>query len=95
MNKRIKIKEYAVGLTIYQNEHDYYITGYPNQMFTVRQWDSAYDFENFVKKHFDYTDIQFDSETCQFFAYAHTEKQAILLCDNIEEHFTKVREMLN
>lgn len=69
------------------------ITGNASAKYTVRPFDSAYDFEEFVKPKINCKGITFDSESCQFFAYAKTEKRAIKFVKEIEEYFERLRAM--
>lgn len=85
-----------IGLEVNQCEgdKDFTITGNARKSMTVKEFDSAYDFEEFIQEKIPCGDITFDSESCQFFAYAKTEAQAINFVQAIENHFSKVREML-
>ena len=68
------------------------LTGYPNKN-TFRDWDSAYDFEGFVKNVLNISG-DFDSESCQFYVYFDTKQKATAALNKIEKHFKKVGEML-
>ena len=70
------------------------ISGNPKSKMTVKQFESAYDFEEFVEEKIDCTGIGFDSEFCQFFAYAKTKERAVKFAKDIDAYFEKVREML-
>jgi hypothetical protein len=85
-----------IGLEVNQCEgdKDFTITGNARKSMTVKEFDSAYDFEEFVQEKINCKGISFDSEYCQFFAYAKTEAQAIRFVKEIEDYFAKVREML-
>ncbi len=86
-----------IGLTIYKGDYDgaeWTITGNPKQSMTVKQFESAYDFEDFIKEKINCKGIEFDSEYCQFFAYAKTKASAIAFGNRIEKYFEKVRKML-
>ena len=61
---------------------------------TVKEFDSAYDFEEFVQSKINCKGIEFDSEFCQFFAYAKTKARAIKFANDIDKYFAKVRAML-
>jgi hypothetical protein len=74
-------------------EAQWTITGNASVKYTVRPFDSAYDFEEFVKPKINCKGIEFDSESCQFFAYAKTEKRAIKFLKEIEEYFERLRAM--
>ena len=68
------------------------LTGYPNKN-TFRNWDSAYDFESFVKNTLKING-NFDSESCQFYVYFDTKQKATAALNKIEKHFKKVGELL-
>jgi hypothetical protein len=70
------------------------ITGYPRKEFTIREFDSAYEFEDFVKEKIASKDIDFDSEFCQFFAYARSEARAVAYVKLIEGYFQNVSSLL-
>ena len=87
-----------VGVSIYDDKesHDCFsITGNAKKSETVVEFESAYDFEEFVQKHIDCKGIEFDSEFCQFFAYAKTKERALKFVNDIEKHFEKVKKMLD
>ena len=69
------------------------ITGNAKKEYTVRPFDSAYDFEEFIEAKVNCKGITFDSEFCQFFAYAETEERAIEFVKEIEEYFERLRAM--
>jgi len=86
-----------IGLGVYKGDWagaQWTISGYPKKDMTVRGFESAYDFEELVKKKVDCKDIEFDSESCEFFAYAETKEKAIRFLNEIEQHFKKVRDLL-
>lgn len=85
-----------IGLEINQCEgdKDFTITGNAKQSMTVKEFDSAYDFEEFIQAKIDCKGISFDSEYCQFFAYAKNKNRAMEFVNAIEDYFTTVREML-
>jgi len=83
-----------IGLTIYKGDWDgakWTITGFPFQSMTIKEFESAYDFEEFLQKHINCKGIEFDSEFCQFFAYAKTKASAIAFGKRIEKYFEKIR----
>lgn len=86
-----------IGLEVNQCEgdKDFTITGYPKQSQTIKQFDSAYDFEEYIQKKVDCSGITFDSEFCQFFAYAKTKQRVTSFAKAIDKHFAKVRELVN
>ena len=67
----------SLGISLYVDPDGITITGNAKRSETIVEFESAYDFEEFVQKHIDCTDISFDSEFCQFFAYAKTEERAM------------------
>jgi hypothetical protein len=81
------------GLEVFQFEdsNTIHITGNPPTKYTSIQFESAYDFEEYVKDKID-DGIEFDSEYCQFFAYAKTKERAIEFVKNIENYFDKIRK---
>lgn len=85
-----------VGLVIekFDWDKDFTITGNANKSITVKEFDSAYDFEEFIQAKIDCKGIDFDSEYCQFFAYAKTKNRAMEFVKAIENYFATVREML-
>ena len=70
------------------------ITGYPRKELTVVDFESAYDFEELIREKVNCRGITFDSEFCQFFAYAKTEARAVPFAKAIEKYFEKVREVV-
>jgi hypothetical protein len=85
----------SLGISLYVDPDGITITGNAKRSETIVEFESAYDFEEFVQKHIDCTDISFDSEFCQFFAYAKTEERALKFVNDIEKHFDKVKKMLD
>jgi hypothetical protein len=86
-----------IGLTISKGDWagaQWTITGNPKESMTVRKFESAYDFEEFIQKNISCKGIEFDSEYCQFFAYAKTKASAIAFGNRIEKYFEKVRKYL-
>ena len=85
-----------MGLEVSKGDWDgaqWTITGNARSAYTVRPFDSAYDFEEFIQGKVDCKGIDFDSESCQFFAYAKTEKRAVKFLKDIEEYFERLRAM--
>lgn len=79
-----------LGLAIYKDDFGYTITGNPKKSSTGLDFDSAYDFEEYVQKKVRCEGINFDSEFCQFFAYAKTEKRAKTFIEDLEKWFEKI-----
>lgn len=87
-----------VGLSVYKGDWagaEWTITGNAKKEKTIKEFDSAYDFEEYIQKKIDCTDIKFDSEYCQFFAYAPTEERAIQFAKSIDDFFKKIRELID
>ena len=68
------------------------ITGFPKLSEKLPRFESAYDFEEVIREKINNTGITFDSEYCQFFAYAKTKARAIGFAKAIEKYFKKVEE---
>lgn len=95
MEDTLKIK---IGLSVYKGDWEgalWTVTGYPKKEMTVKDFESAYEFEEFIQKKIDCEGINFDSEFCQFFAYADSPERAIKFANDIDAFFEKVREMLD
>jgi hypothetical protein len=88
------IQKFTLGLDVYKSESDFTITGFPIQQSTIIDFESAYHFEEFISKHVNCNEVQFDSEYCQVFAYTKTKKRAIKFCKDIESHFAKAKSLL-
>jgi len=90
------IYESPIGLSVikFDFEDSYTITGNADRKVTIKEFESAYDFEEFIQEKVNCKSIDFDSEYCQFFAYAKTKQRALSFIKAIEKHFDKVREML-
>jgi hypothetical protein len=88
--------KFEIGLTVYKTSghNGWSITGNAKQSLTVKEFDSAYDFEDFIKSKINCNGVEFDSEFCQFFAYTKSKARAIKFATDIEKYFAKVREML-
>ena len=96
MTKEIQKSE--IGLVVVKYDFmdgEYTITGYPNREKTIKEFDSAYDFEDYIKNKVNCKGISFDSESCQFFAYAKSEARALSFLKAIEKQFQKIREVLD
>jgi len=87
-----------IGIEVWKGDWadaEWTITGYPKSSMTIKQFDSAYDFEEYIQKKVNCDNITFDSESCQFFAYAKTKQRATSFIKAIDKHFIKVRELVN
>ena len=91
-----KIYESPIGLSVekYDWDNKFTITGKVLKSVTMKEFDSAYEFEEFIQTKINCKAIDFDSESCQFFAYAKTKAQAVRFVKAIEKYFDKVRDML-
>ena len=85
-----------LGLEVYRLEgyKEWTISGNSKRAMTVKEFESAYDFEEFIKEKINCKGIDFDSEFCEFFAYAKTKARAIKFAKDIDKYFAKVRAML-
>ena len=85
-----------LGLEVYKIDgiKDWSISGNAKSAMTVKEFESAYDFQDFVKEKINCKGIEFDSEFCEFFAYAKTKARAIKFANDIDKYFAKVRAML-
>jgi hypothetical protein len=89
---------YPIGLTIFKLDEDkeeYTITGNLAKEYRFREFDGAYDLEEYIQKHIDCSGIDFDSEYCQFFAYTKTIDRAKQFVDDITAWVNKVRELIS
>jgi len=89
---------YPIGFTIFKLDKDkeeYTVTGYPAKAYRFRDFGSAYDLEEYIQKHIDCSDIDFDSEYCQFWAYTKTVDRAKQFIEDITTWITKVKEMVD
>jgi len=83
-----------IGLRVYDDGDSFSITGNPKISETIVEFESAYDFEELIQEKINCKGISFDSEFCQFFAYAKTKSSALAFVNRVEKHFEKVRKML-
>ena len=85
-----------LGLEVYRLEgcKDWSISGNAKRAMTVKEFDSAYDFEEFVQSKINCKGIEFDSEFCQFFAYSETRDRAIKFARDCEAYFSQIRKLL-
>jgi hypothetical protein len=87
--------ESPIGLEVYQfdDSDTICISGNVPQKYTVVEFDSAYDFEEYVRDYVDSDGIEYDSEYSQFFAYAKTPERAIKYVNDIENWFANIRSI--
>jgi hypothetical protein len=89
---------YPVGFTIFKLDEDreeYTVTGTIAKEYRFRDFESAYDIEEYIRKHIDCSDISFDSEYCQFFAYTKTVDRAKQFVEDITARALKIKEMID
>jgi hypothetical protein len=89
---------YPIGFTIFKLEEDieeYTITGNITKAYRFRDFNSAYDLEEYIQKHINCSDISFDSEFSQFFASTKTVDRAKQFVEDITTWITKVKEMID
>jgi hypothetical protein len=89
---------YPIGFTIFKLDEDkeeYTVTGFLAKEYRFRDFDGAYDLEEYIQKHIDCSGIDFDSEYCQFFAYTKTIERAKQFVDDITAWVTKIKELVN
>ena len=89
---------YPVGFTIFKLDEDreeYTVTGYLAKEYRFKDFDSAYDLEEYIQKHIDCSGMNFDSEFCQFYAYAKTLDRAKQFVDDITAWMDKVKELIS
>jgi hypothetical protein len=89
---------YPIGFTIFKLEEDkeeYTITGTLAKEYRFRDFDGAYDLEEYIQKHIDCSNIDFDSEYCQFFAYTKTIERAKQFVEDITAWMDKVKELIS
>lgn len=85
----------SIGLSVSKGDWEgaqWTITGFPKLSSKLPGFESAYDFEEVVREKVTNTGITFDSEYCQFFAYAKTKQRAVGFAKAIEKYFKKVEE---
>ena len=85
-----------LGLEVYRLEgyKEWIISGNSKRAMTVKEFESAYDFEEFIQTRINCNGVEFDSEFCQFFAYTKTKARAVKFVKDTEKYFEKVRKML-
>ena len=97
MAKLLFEKFYPFGFQVYKYEDDkeFTITGNLKKEYCFKRYESNYDVEEHIKEHVNYQGIDFDTEFCQFFAYAKTEKRAVQFCDDIQAFFNRIKELVD
>jgi hypothetical protein len=90
--------KYPIGLEIFKLDEDreeYTVTGNLAEQYRFRDFRSAYDLEEYIRKHIDCSGIDFDSEYCQFFAYTKTVERAKKFVEDITAWVIKVKELVD
>ena len=89
---------YPIGFTIFKLDEDkeeYTVTGFLAKEYRFRDFDGAYDLEEYIQKHIDCSGIDFDSEYCQFWAYTKTVDRAKQFVEDITAWVTKIKELVD
>lgn len=88
---------YPVGFTIFQldGDNNYTITGRFSKEYRFKDFDGAYDFEEWLERHIDCSEIDFDSEYCQFFAYTKTVDRAKKFVEDLTDFAIKIRALID
>jgi len=89
---------YPIGFTIFkleESKEEYTITGKIAKAYRFRDFESAYDLEEYINKHIDCTGVVFDSEYCQFWAYTKTVDRAKKFIEDITSRALKIKEMID
>ena len=90
--------KYEIGFEIFKLEEsreEYTITGKIAKAYRFRDFESAYDLEEYIRKHIDCSDVSFDSEYCQFFAYTKTVDRAKQFVEDITAWVVKVKALVD
>jgi hypothetical protein len=90
--------KYEIGFEIFKLDEDreeYTVTGTIAKKYRFRDFESAYDLEEYIRKHIDCSGVSFDSEFCQFFAYTKTVDRAKQFVEDITARVMKIREMID
>jgi len=86
----------GIGLSIYKGDWDgaqWTLTGFPKKEAIGHDYESAYDFEDCVKRNINCSGIDFDSEFCQFYAYAKTKARLVSFANQIKKHYEKAKQL--
>ena len=84
----------GIGLTIYKGNWEgaeWTLSGYPDKKVIGYEYQSAYDFEDAVKRNINCSGITFDCESCQFFAYAKTKTRLVSFANKIKKHYEEAK----
>ena len=91
----MKIYQSPIGLAVYKYEDTtgFTITGNVSIEHTIKEFDGAGDFEDHIRKNVACKSITFDSEYCQFWAYAKSKAAAISFVKRVEKHFINLQKI--
>jgi len=94
---KIYNKPFPIGLSVckYDGDKTYTITGNLSKEYRIRDFDGAHDFEEYIQKHVNCKDIDFDSEYCQFFAYTKTKVRAEKFCKDIQKWIEGIKKLVD
>jgi len=95
-NKMSDFPSAVKGLGIYKGDWEgaqWTLTGIPSSEQLGHQYECAYDFEDAVKRNVNCSGIDFDSEFCQFFAYAKTRARLESFAKQIAKHYEKAKKL--
>ena len=89
-------KDFPIGFSVYKFDEDknYTITGNLSKEYRIRDFDGAYDFEDYIQKHVNCKGIDFDSEYSQFFAYAKTKARAEKFCNDVQKWIEGIKKLV-
>lgn len=95
--KKLFEKNYPVGFSITKFEGDkhYTITGSIVKEYRFKDFDGNYEVEDYLQSKLDCSDIDFDSEYSQFFAYAKTEERAVKFANDVQSWFDNLKKLIN
>ena len=90
-------KEYPIGLVIYKwdDDNQYTITCNLVKEYRFKDFDGAYDVEEYLQSKINCKGIDFDSEYCQFFAYVDTEERAVEFMGEVQAWFDNLKKLIN
>lgn len=99
----MKKQEEIVSKTGFVIYHDGYsnegkswsLTGSPNKEYRFRDYDSAYDIQDHLKEKVGtMQNMQWDSESCQLWAYFPNKKVAVTYLKKIEKYLEEVKALV-
>lgn len=89
-------KEFPIGFSVikFDGDENYTITGNLSREYRIRDFDGAYDFEEYIQKHVNCEGLDFDSEYSQFFAYTETKERAEEFCEDVQKWFEGIKKLV-